>query len=60
MMLRLSSISVVLAVHAMVRTNGFKHEWLESGRDLWGVRCGDDVEMYVAWSKEIKQKTPHR
>lgn len=40
----------------MVRTNEFKYEWLESGSDLWGVRCGGDVEMYVAWSKKSDRR----
>jgi len=30
-------------------TNEFKHEWFDSSRDLWGIRSGDHVEMYVAW-----------
>ena len=47
MKLGIPSTLVSLATCLKLRTNEFKHEWFDGSRDLWGIRSGDYVEMYV-------------
>ena len=49
MKLAASSNLIALVMYSTVPTNKFKHEWLESGGDLWGIRNGGDVDVNVTW-----------